>query len=62
MFETSFLINITPFDELIIEDDKVKTLKKRDSKSSRELIVLVRSSKVSISRYFSLRFLFLSSN
>jgi len=56
------LINITPFDELIIEDDKVKTLKKRDSKSSRELIVLVRSSKVSISRYFSFRFLFLSNN
>ena len=58
ILDISFLIRIIPLEEFNIDDDKVKTLKNRLSRSSKEFIVLLRSNKVSISRYFSFKSLF----
>ena len=62
MFDTSFLIKTIPLEELSIEDESVRTLKNKLSKSSNELIVFVKSNKVSNSKYFSVRSLFFDSS
>ena len=58
MFDISFFNNNNPLDELIIDDDKDRTLKNNSSKSSRELIVFVKSRRVSSSRNLAFKSLF----